>query len=436
MSNCLRSPIALAGAIAMTAWCIISSAPANASNYEFTDGLWWDGKAFVEKTVYSVDGLLSLDRPDELDESFALAGKYVVPPFAEAHNHDLPSEHQLDEQIGKYLCDGVYYVKIQSSFSNEVERNRHRFNQPQTVDAVFAHAPITGPGGHPIRIREMFFERGHYEGLVDSKQALDGLGYLMVASPGDIERKLPILLAQRPDFVKLVLSNAEEYALRRDDAEFFGYKGLDPALVPDLVQRAHAAELRVSAHVNTAADFHYAVAAGVDEVAHLPGLGEFEVIRSADATLAAQKNIVVVTTLGPSGRIAAEYPAYYKKVMQQHARNLERLKTAGVPIAIGSDLPYRDTSLEEAMLVHGLGVFTNAELLQMWTETTAQTIFPGRRIGRLDSGYEASFLVLGGNPLDDFEHVKKIEMRFKQGRPLSIDGTAAAGACSATPPSR
>jgi len=42
-------------------------------------------------------------------------------------------------------------------------------------------------------------------------------------------------------------------------------------------------------------------------------------------------------------------------------------------------------------------------------------IFPNRRIGRLQDGYEASFLVLAGNPLSDFSQVKNIRLRFKQG---------------------
>lgn len=52
----------------------------------------------------------------------------------------------------------------------------------------------------------------------------------------------------------------------------------------------------------------------------------------------------------------------------------------------------------------------------MWCETSAPTLFPQRRIGHLDAGYEASFLVLGGNPLADFGEVRDIKPRFKQGR--------------------
>ena len=48
----------------------------------------------------------------------------------------------------------------------------------------------------------------------------------------------------------------------------------------------------------------------------------------------------------------------------------------------------------------------------------ASTIFPNRKIGHLEEGYEASFLVLAGNPLEDFSNVRRIEMRVKQGHLL------------------
>jgi len=88
----------------------------------------------------------------------------------------------------------------------------------------------------------------------------------------------------------------------------------------------------------------------------------------------------------------------------------------------------RFTSLAEAMNLHGLKVLDNLALLKAWCETTAETIFPGRKIGRLQEGYEASFLVLGGNPLRDFENVKDIRMRFKQGRFIQMDQSSPAPA--------
>jgi imidazolonepropionase-like amidohydrolase len=72
--------------------------------------------------------------------------------------------------------------------------------------------------------------------------------------------------------------------------------------------------------------------------------------------------------------------------------------------------------------VHALGVFDNLSLLKIWCEVTPRTIFPHRKIGRLQEGYEASFLVLDGNPLENFAHVQAIRRRFKQGFPLLHEG--------------
>lgn len=380
------------------------------------NGLWLDGDHFVARTVYTLDDRF-VDAPAEGAETVDLAGGYVVPPFAEAHNHDLASGHEIGERIDDYLRDGVFYAKMQSAFSIDVPSAA--VNRPDSVDVAWAFAPVTGPGGHPIRIRELFFDRGYYEGVIQSKEDLAGIGYTEINNAVDLEKKWPRLLAQDPDFIKFMLSNAEEYALRRDDPDFFGYKGLDPALAPRLVELAHSAGLRVTAHITTGADFHYAVKAGVDEIAHLPGTTQPEVIGTRDAARAAEQGIVVITTVSLTTKIADDYPAWYEHVIDQHKSNLKRLKDAGVTIAIGSDMPYRDTSVGEAFLVHGLGVFSNAELLKMWTVNASKTIFPEREIACFEAGCEASFLVLEGDPLEDFEAVKSIRIRVKQGHRLT-----------------
>ncbi len=71
--------------------------------------------------------------------------------------------------------------------------------------------------------------------------------------------------------------------------------------------------------------------------------------------------------------------------------------------------------MPEAMYLSSLGVYDNAELVRMWSEETSRAIFPRRRIGRLENGYESSFLVLEDDPLMDFSNVKRIKLRVKQG---------------------
>ncbi len=101
-------------------------------------------------------------------------------------------------------------------------------------------------------------------------------------------------------------------------------------------------------------------------------------------------------------------------VRRRQASNLRLLKDAGVQIVVGSD-NVEDVGAAEFDYLTSLGVFTNAELVRLWSETTPQAIFPKRRIGRIALGYEASFIVLSRNPLDDLAATHEIVRRFKQG---------------------
>jgi imidazolonepropionase-like amidohydrolase len=96
-------------------------------------------------------------------------------------------------------------------------------------------------------------------------------------------------------------------------------------------------------------------------------------------------------------------------------QNLRHLKDAGVPLVVGSDTHPGGGALAEIEFLRDAEVFSNLELLTMWSETTPRAIFPRRKIGALEEGYEANFLVLEGNPIQDFSRVKKIRIRVKQG---------------------
>jgi hypothetical protein len=90
-----------------------------------------------------------------------------------------------------------------------------------------------------------------------------------------------------------------------------------------------------------------------------------------------------------------------------------------VRLAIGSDGISGEkpmaTALNSILYMAKHNFFDNATLLKIATQNTPATIFPERKIGLLKAGYEASFLVLNGNPLTDLNHLKNISMRIKQG---------------------
>ena len=83
-------------------------------------------------------------------------------------------------------------------------------------------------------------------------------------------------------------------------------------------------------------------------------------------------------------------------------------------LAIGSD-NVGDSSVLEAEHLQSLDVVDELALLKIWAEDTPRSILAQRRIGFLREGYEASFLALEGNPLDDWRNIRRIKLRFKQG---------------------
>jgi Amidohydrolase family len=412
------------GALSVVTACAPAApAPAGPPTYELRNGRWLGARGFEPGVRYSVGGRLSTRRPARVDSVIDLAGGWVVPPFGEAHNHnvDYSTPARTDSLIARYLRDGVFYAKNPGNLPRGRDSLAGRVNVPRGVDAVFANGLLTATGGHPTGLYQRNLARG-------GMTAADGDGGFLwiLDTAADLERKWPRILAGRPDFIKTVLLHSEEYERRRADTAYFDWRGLNPALLPDIVRRAHAAGLRVSSHVETAADFHNAVAAGVDEINHIPGFRGDEherlddptpyEVTPEDARRAAGRGIWVVTTL--SGAASFD-PAGPDSVRRRQfdclaARNLRVLRDAGVQLAVGSD-EYRDDSVGEARYLATLGVLDAMSLLRMWSEATPRAIFPNRRVGCLATGCEASLLVLAGDPSADFANTARINLRMKDG---------------------
>ena len=420
--RCLRGPF-VAGALAFTA---ASSDVRAQSAQAFINGQWFDGSGFRAGDRYIVDGVFTSTRPAKIDRTTDLAGAFVVPPFAEAHNHNVESS-RIDAVSKMYLDRGIFYVKNPNSLQRFTTPLQGRINRPGMLDATFSHGGLTGSGGHPIAIADRQIARGSW-------QASEGDGgfYWVIDDSTELAAKWPRLLAERPDFIKTYLLFSEDYEAHRRDTTFRDWRGLNPALLPAIVKRAHAAGLRVSTHVETAFDFRTAVAAGTDEINHMPGfrperndprnyerMARYE-ISEDDARRAARAGVVVVTSIGAVLEILSRVPVgselapLAERTRSMLRQNLTRLHKNGVRIALGSD-EYTRTTDFEAEQIAALNAVDNLTLLKWWVENTPATIFPKRRLGKLASGYEGSFVALAGNPVLDFANTKKITLRVKQG---------------------
>ena len=392
-------------------------AGAQSSAIEFTNGRWFNGRDFEPRVMYVVNGVFQSRRPSAVDTTVDLHDGYVVPPFAEAHNHNIEGSSRTEATLARYIAEGIFYVMNPNSLPRSTAALVDKVNRPNAVDVIFANGGLNVSGGHPYDLAQRNIARGSWK-------PEDGEGgfYHAIDDRAALDAKWPAIVAGKPDFIKIYLLFSNEYAKRKNDSTVRGMKGLDPALVPEIVRRAHEAGLRVGAHIENVADFRTAVASGVDVIMHMPGYGWLGsgdsaqyVLSAADAMEAARRRTGVVTTLGFGQRAnaATRTPLQIRRDAL-NAANLRTLKAASVTIAIGSD-NYGANSRSEALYLSDLAVWSNLELLKVWSEVTPSLIFPKRKIGALRDDYEASFVVLEQDPLLDFTNVLRITLRVKQG---------------------
>lgn len=396
---------------------LLAAGAAAAETTAFTNARWWTPDGFVAGDRYAEAGVFIAAPSGAPDRTVDLAGAWVVPPFGEAHNHNLDDPARAAAMGATYLSAGILYVKNPNSSGDGAPAIRPLVNQPDTVDAIFSHGGVTAPGGHPIRLYG-FLSR--FSGQERPGETFEGDAFHLVTTEADVDPVLDRLAAAGADFIKLYLLGSEHHAERADDPAFYGYRGLDPALAPLLVEAVHARGLRVSVHVETAADFRTAVAAGVDEINHLPGYtwhrnstaDDYRLTEADARAAAAAETIVVTTTVISTGlNLPTEQ---VDRIQALQRENLRRLYAAGVPIAIGSD-SFMATAQAEAVNLLAIDAFDEAELLRLWIDTPRLSIFPDRAIGRLEPGFEANFAVLPGDPAEDFAHARAVQAVYKAG---------------------
>ncbi len=398
----------------------------------FTNGRWFDGITFRSRAVYSVHGVLAESTGEPVTQTVDLQGGFVIPPFGDAHEHNFSSLRTAQTEIATYLRDGIFYAQGVTEPATGSAPVQPLVNRPDSVDVTYAHGGLTGDQGHPKEVYEAL-ALGLYGGprptdyvqRIRASARREGDAYWVIDTPEQLQQKWPKILAGKPDLIKVYLTRSEDDLARRAQTDKIDQVGLHPAMVRPIVVRAHAAHLKVVAHVDTEADFHTALLAGVDEMAHLPGYcisakedPKRYRLTDEDLSLAARHHVPIIATASVCDN------SFYNRSEEDKAatralqiETLQRLLRAHVALLIGSD-SYGSDSRHELAYLASLGVWSSAELLRLSTEATDRDIFPHRKIGTLTPGSEASFLVLKSNPLERWSATQEIVDRWKDGSHL------------------
>jgi imidazolonepropionase-like amidohydrolase len=413
---------------------IFLSVSSKAQTYQFENSKWLINNKFVSKTVYTQNGKFVSEKPVIIDSVIDLNNKFCIPPFGDAHTHNLDGTYGLQDMIIKYLKEGVFYVQVLGNNGQGAVNSRPVLARTK-LDVQYANGLLTSTYGHGFYPYEPMamgiyapYQQIMYADSIKKSRLVENKAYFFLDSIADVDKKWDLIMAYKPDLIKIVLNDAKNYITKRK-IEKPDDNGLSEEVATYIVKKAHQQGLRVYAHIETADDARLCAKIGVDALAHLPGYGwngkeeskNKYCINQEDIKNFKKANITIIPTFNYDGTRTYDSNGNetinienYNASIKYKIWVLKHMKKANIPIGIGAD-SYGNTVMPEVDALIKNKVFSNRELIDIYTKTTPQLIFPSRKIGEIKEGYEASFIVLEDNPLKNIETIKSIGLKIKQG---------------------
>lgn len=407
-----------------------------AQSIEIKNANWFDGSTFRKGILYVEDGFFKATKPVHIQNSIDVTGKYIIPPLAEAHTHNLLSSYDIDQMINMYLDQGIFYIQVLGGSHKGRQAVAHKVKE-SILEVTYSNGGITSTLGHPFRIAEPLAMGIHNP--KEQKQKLNEIrksriaendAYWFYDSINDVALKWEELLATKPDFIKIMLLDVAHYKTLRKDSLSMGKKGISQEVAKYIIQKSKNESLRVFAHIESVKDFEIAAELGVDVIAHLPDYAWSGNMNSdTDTTLskevlklAQERNIAVIATTSLSKRYLTEYvngtaqieSKKLKRLIESQKKLLDYMLSHDIIVALGSD-QYQKSLWTEIEHINKNNILDPSVLLNIITKVNSQLIFPNRKVGEIKDGYEASFLVLDKNPMIDINSILQIDSSYKNG---------------------
>jgi imidazolonepropionase-like amidohydrolase len=368
--------IAIAAAFAAS-----SSVAAAQCDLALTNANVWNGAAYEKRTLAIKGGKFANEAsmPVSVDASFL----YLTPPFADAHTHTIDTPRGPDDETHKrHVGQGIFYALNPNNIRPKGQTPPAQAGR--LVELQATGGGVTRTGGHPQPLYTGLAQRG-FLGPVKVED-LPGRAFHLADTPEAARAAVRAVKANGASIVKLYLLNHAS----KDSSGLSG-EAFDAA-----VAEAKATGLRQIVHIEDAADFRRAVAAKVTALGHMPYAApsaahptESYRITVADAAAAAAAGITVVPT---STVGAMQYDgAKLADALAIQRHNLTMLRDAKVKMAVGAD-QYSLGMHDEITTLRSFALFETPEIINMATKNGAELAFPGRKLGRIADGYEASFV--------------------------------------------
>lgn len=345
----------------------------------------------------NADTIAAIKKTELLSDSVIDAsGKYLIPGLVNSHVH-LWELQQLKEA---YNAGVLANMGMHASNHNR-DSTLKRDSQKEGLSFYYsAGVAATVPGGHPTHITPGI------ETINDSVSVTEFVNHR---------------IDEGANYIKII----------KESSPWFERPEGPPSLPYDsiakLIDYAHSNGMRAVVHIGSLKEMITIADMKPDGFVHMwYSSVDAELTHEKLATLKASGSFIVPTALVNQAAITAadnegaEFAAYAEEnylSMDDLKESIKRVHDAGIPILAGTDngnfdLNWGDDLIKELQLYSQSGL-TNVEVLRTATGNPAKAWrIP---VGLIRVGSKTNMLLLNGNPIDDLEKLRAIDIIWKSG---------------------
>lgn len=399
----------------------------DSGNITIRCGILVDGIAGQPRTMQTVvieNGRITSVSSGSGNVDLDLSGYTCLPGFIDTHTH-------IAEPIS--TADLSVFYTISSRELREASRVNAEVTLAAGVTTVRNVGSYVGWSGRDLRDR---INRGEVIG-----PRMQVAGYYLTIPAGGGDLVIPgFEVREIPARVRMGIARGpDEFRQKADEAvaggadvlkviasgavlAFDGVPGAPEMTSEEIravVEVAHAAGIKVTAHAHGAQSIKDAIGAGVDSIEHA-SLADDEAIR-----MALEKNVAFsmdiyngsyIATVGREDGWPEEFIRKNDETTEAQRQVFTRAHEAGVRISFGTDsgvYPHGDNAKQFVVMVQrGM---TPMEAIKAATSVAAEVIGWDEDVGRLTIGRFGDLIAVRGDPLSDISVLQHIDVVVKGG---------------------
>jgi imidazolonepropionase-like amidohydrolase len=356
--------------------------------------------------IRRVAPMSELQLPAQVD-TYDLKGSTLMPGLIDAHVHLLANAAERPQDI--HLWNVTTFIEEQTlhaarnaeiALESGVTTVRDTAGSRPEVAVKHAVDDFVIRGSRVVASGFVGMTAGH--GDMFCPPAIDRRLWKTADGPSACRQLVREYARDGVDFIKICTSGG---VLSQGDRP--NWRNYSPEETAVIVDEAHALGMRVAAHAHTVDGIRQALGAAVDTIEHGSQLTDELAAEMARRGTWLCPTLTLATYILEEGEARGVPPESLRKAAETHKSLVEGVRRAhkeGVRIIVGTDscntMAFGNHAKELEILQKALNL-TGAEIIAMATQSTADAIGLGERVGSVAPGRWADLLVVDGDPQAD-----------------------------------